>query len=374
MDTLLNILWERKYLTEQKFVSRISYSTNDSGNIAMGTTLYTDTPVSKFSIFFLEITPEGDSVKSRHEATGNPVDAMIYSILSNNEGYYAFVDGFSSYMPIPITSPAQRLDLDADFNIKSVHTLPMGIDLYMTAGKLNEQTYVLTGSKYMSGHYTEIGIQKTDTSNTIISSNHSGVPGEFPDDPAWFKSMVFNSENNIYTGGTGYGFQGITKCNLNYPNVFVLSNFDSLLNCRWTKYYGNDTACYSLMAMDATSDGGCIMAGTILAPASPENQTDIIIIKVDSLGLITSTNKPGTRPMQALVYPNPGNDYLMLQTGPQNTGAVFSLMNIQGQKLFEHIVDEATKQISTQLLLPGAYIWTLSRGNTLIETGKWIKE
>lgn len=374
MDTMLNVLWEKKYPTEKKYVERICYTTNNLGNIVLGATLCTDPPSLNFSVFSLEITLAGDFVRSKHETTANPSYASIYSIISNNEGYYAFVDGFASYMPEPITSPTQRLELDLDFNIMNVVTLPMGIYKYLTAKKVDEKTHYLSGCIYVTDYYTEIGIQKINTSNTLLTSNHFGVPGEYPDEPGWHESMALNSINNIFAGGTGYAGTSFTQCNLAYPKVFILSNYDSLLNCRWTRYYGSDTACYSLMAMDATSDGGCILAGTILAPASPENQIDIIIIKVDSLGLITSTNKPGTRPMQALIYPNPGNDYLMLQTGPQNVGVVFTLMNIQSQKLIEIPITTTTQQIPTHTIPSGVYTWSLSRGNARIETGKWIKQ
>ncbi|MDD4599239.1 MAG: T9SS type A sorting domain-containing protein [Lentimicrobiaceae bacterium] len=374
MDTLLNVLWEKKIPVEKKYVERICYTINDSGNIVMGVTICTDPPNFNFSILFLEITMEGNVVRIRNEATGSPSYSMIYSLIRKSDGYYAFADGFASYMPIPITSPTQRLDLDDDFNIVNVHTLPMGIDLYMTAHKLNEQTYLLIGVVYIVGSYHDIGIQKTDTSNTVLASNHSGVPGEFPDYPAWFESMALNDKNNIYTGGTGYVGMSFTQCNLTYPQVFLLSNYDSLLNCRWTRYYGSDTACYYMMTMDATDDGGCIMAGTILSPNSNPNQTDVIIIKVDSEGLITSSNKQDTRVMQAMVYPNPGNDYLFVQTGPQNIGANFMLIDIAGQKLLEQIVNEATQQIPTNTLPPGTYFWTLNKGNMLIESGKWIKQ
>jgi len=129
-----------------------------------------------------------------------------------------------------------------------------------------------------------------------------------------------------------------------------------------------------MMDLDATDDGGCIMAGTILSPNSNPNQTDVIIIKVDSEGLITSSNKQDTRVMHAMVYPNPGNEYLMLQTGQQNTGSSFKLVNISGQKLIEQTVNLTTQQIPTSELPPGIYVWTLSKGNTVIETGKWIKQ
>lgn len=373
MDTALNVIWEVLFPTNVQYLEKIRYTINDSDNLAFAVTLTTGTSSVVKTILFLELTLDGNLVRSRYETTGSQIKTNGFSIISINNGYYTFVEGFASYMPAPLTSFAQRLDLDSNFIINRVHTLPDGINKYMTAININEHSYYLTGSIYYTGFYHEIAIQKTDTSNTVLVSNHSGMPGDIPDDPAWHKCMVVKDENTIYTGGIGYAPGGFTSCNLTHPKVFILTNYDSLLNNRWTKFYGSDTACYYMMVLDATDDGGCIMAGTILSPISNPNQTDVIIIKVDSEGLITSSNRPDTRVMQALVYPNPGNDYLMLQTGQQNIGAIFTLYNLSGQKLTEQTVNSTTQQVPTSELPSGTYVWTLSKGNTVIETGKWIK-
>jgi len=373
MDTSLNVIWDTKIATEVTYLSRMSYTYNNLGNLVVIVTLSTGNPTYLQSILFLELTPNGDLVKSRYETSGNPMTTNGYSIISHNNGYYAFVAGFSSYLPVPGMGFCERLDLDSNFNINRALPLPDGINLYMTALKINEQSYYLAGNEYYTDYYTEIAIQKTDTSNTVLVSNHSGLPGDIRDGPAWLECMSIKNENSIYTGGTGYDVGPFNICNLLHPKVFILSNYDSLLNNRWTKYYGSDTACYYMMDLDATDDGGCIMAGTILSPNSNPNKTDVIIIKVDSEGLITSSNKPGTRVMQAMVYPNPGNEYLMLQTGPQNAGCTLKLVNISGQKLIEQIVNSTTQQIPTSELPAGIYVWTLNKGNSIIETGKWIK-
>jgi hypothetical protein len=374
MDTSLSVIWEKNYTTNVRTLERICFAKNDSENLALLVTLTTGAPNYFNSILFLELTLDGDLVRSKYETTGNPFTTNGYSIISHDNEYYAFVDGFSSYLPVPGMGFSERLDLDTNFNITRVLSLPDGMNGYMTAEKINDQSYFLAGEVYYTGFYTEVAVQKTDTSNIVLLSNHSGLPGDIPDQPAWLECMSSVDENIIYTGGNGYPTGGFHTCNLLHPKTFILSNYDSLLNNRWTKYYGSDTACYYMMDLDATDDGGCIMAGTILSPNSNPDKTDVIIIRVDSEGLITSTNKPGIRIMEAMVYPNPGNEYLFVQTGPQNIGANFMLIDIAGQKLLEQIVNEATQQIPTNTLPPATYFWTLNKGNMLIESGKWIKQ
>lgn len=374
MDSSLNVIWEKHFQTEGKYLERICYTLNNRNNLAIAGTLYSGRPARTFSIIFLEITLDGELLGSKHETSGNPNTMMGYSIISHDNGYYAFVDGFSSYLPVPGYGFSERLDLDTNFNIIRAQSIPEGMNGYMTAEKINQHSYYIAGNQYYTGFYTETGIQKTDTSNAVLFSNHSGLPGNIPDGPAWLECMTIANENSIYTGGVGYDISSLYECNLLYPKVFILSNYDSLLNNRWTKYYGSDTACYHMKDLDATDDGGCIMAGTILSPNTNPDKTDVIIIKVDSEGLITSSNKPGTRVMQALVYPNPGNDYLMLQTGRQNMGAIFTLRNLSGQKLIEQTLNSAEQHFSATGLPSGTYVWSLHKGNSVIETGKWIKQ
>lgn len=374
IDTSLNIIWEKRFPTEVKYLESMCYLVNFNDNITFAVTLSSGSPYYSYSILFLEITLNGDLVRSRLETTGNPSSAICYSIIDHINGYYAFVDGFSSYLPVPGMGFSERLDLDTNFNITRVLPLPDGMNGYMTAEKINDQSYFLAGEVYYTGFYTEVAVQKTNTSNIVLLSNHSGLPGDIPDQPAWLECMSSVDENIIYTGGNGYPTGGFHICNLLHPKTFILSNYDSLLNNRWTKYYGSDTACYYMMDLEATSDGGCIMTGTILSPNSNPNKTDIIVIKVDSEGLITSTNKTGSKVMQAMVYPNPGNENLMLQTGQQNMGAIFTLHNLSGQKLMEQTVNSTTQQALTSELPPGIYVWTLSKGNSIVETGKWIKQ
>ena len=187
-------------------------------------TLTTGTPNVAKSLLFYELTIEGEIVRSKYENTGNPITTNGYSIISNSNGYYAFVDGFSSYLPVPGYGFSERLDLDTNFNIIRALSIPEGMNGYMTADRINEHSYYLAGNQYYTGFYTETGIQKTDTSNTIVYSNHSGSQGDIPDGPAWLECLSSNDDNIIYTGGNGYDYGGFQICNLLHPRSFILSN------------------------------------------------------------------------------------------------------------------------------------------------------
>ncbi len=172
IDTSLNMIWEKRFQTNVKYLNRMNYTINNKNNLILIVTLSTSSPSFLQSILFMELTLNGDLVRSRHEITGNPTTMMGYSIISHNNGYYAFADGFSSYLPIPGYGFSERLDLDTNFNIIRVQSIPEGMYGYMTSRKINEQSYYLTGKQYFNRFYTETGIQKTDTSNAVLFSNH----------------------------------------------------------------------------------------------------------------------------------------------------------------------------------------------------------
>jgi len=76
---------------------------------------------------------------------------------------------------------------------------------------------------------------------------------------------------------------------------------------KWQKYYGGD-ACYLLMSILATQDGGCVMAGSRYDYQTQNMERDVYILKVDEDGLITWAYNIPEVTKETLIYPNPGND------------------------------------------------------------------
>ena len=155
----------------------------------------------------------------------------------------------------------------------------------------------------------------------------------------------------------------------------MLSNYDSLLNCRWTRFYGSDTACYTMSTLEATSDGGCIMGGMVYTPTRPENLLDAVIIKVDSLGLFTKL--PETSKVQvheAIVFPNPGFDVVNIQSGPQIAGAEFNMYDISGNQVLKTSLVSTIEQKDVTHLASGTYLWQIEFKGKIVDQGKWIKE
>lgn len=195
------------------------------------------------------------------------------------------------------------------------------------------------------------------------------------DFPAFYGALDFNNKDTIFIGG----IKNMAIPNIHYGNIpswYVLIQTDSLLNIRWERFYGGD-AYYTMTNLAATNDGGCIMVGTKFDyKAHPYvRERDIYIIKVNSKGLIASVNgEPSPIVHEAIVFPNPGRDYLRVRVAMQHKHSDFKLYDIKGRLILKKHIEGKIAEINTQFLETGTYIYTVTNNNGLNEKGKWIKK
>ncbi len=195
------------------------------------------------------------------------------------------------------------------------------------------------------------------------------------DYPGFWGALDYKNKDSIFIGGT----KNINIYNLNFsptPSWFVLLQTDSMLNIRWERFYGGD-AYYNMTKLIATTNGGCIMAGTRFDYKAHPNvkERDIYILKVNAEGLITNTDgKVAPQVHDAIVYPNPGSNYLKVRIGVQHKQSVFKLFNMKGQLVLSKNIEGKTAKINTQFLISGAYVYTITNNNGLNENGKWVKK
>lgn len=138
--------------------------------------------------------------------------------------------------------------------------------------------------------------------------------------------------------------------------------------------WGRQHTAAVLLRIRATQDHGCLIFGSRYDFQGSGFERDIYAYKVDQNGLITGTDdKPNPRVHQAIVYPNPGSDYLIVETGPQVAGSCINLIDMNGKTLLNRIICDEHVTIHTQDFPVGTYLWEILDGNKVIEQGKWIK-
>jgi len=155
----------------------------------------------------------------------------------------------------------------------------------------------------------------------------------------------------------------------------MLFQTDSQLNVRWERFYGGD-AYYVMRNLIATRDGGCLIAGTRYDYLNdPVPQTDIIVLKLNSEGLMVSQNELEESLLrEAIVYPNPGSEAIQIRLAVQHPKALLELFDSQGKLVLSQQLHNKESRINTAQLPTGTYIYRLSAATGLNESGKWLKQ
>jgi len=73
------------------------------------------------------------------------------------------------------------------------------------------------------------------------------------------------------------------------------------------------------------------------------------------------------------VYPNPGSNYLIAESGKQICGAMFRMITINGKEVFKTTMTDGKTKVNTSNLKAGPYFWEIFFNDRIIENGKWIK-
>ncbi|MEI6062456.1 MAG: T9SS type A sorting domain-containing protein, partial [Bacteroidota bacterium] len=73
------------------------------------------------------------------------------------------------------------------------------------------------------------------------------------------------------------------------------------------------------------------------------------------------------------IYPNPGTNYLIMESPV--SAAIFELSTLTGQVMLSVHLDAGSNRVNTASLAPGIYFYKIiSLDNQMVETGKWIKK
>ena len=232
--------------------------------------------------------------------------------------------------------------------------------LLITSRKFN-QDYTpaawLAQQRLIDDNYNELAVNVFGSPDTMMY-------------PAEYNSIAYQDDLNIFTAYT-YNFDLLTYSSK--KSYVCLSSIDSELNHNWTKYYGGD-AYYFVCDICPAANDGCIITGTKYKDNGINPfEREIFIMKVDQNGLITSTNQEPAIPIKnAIITPNPGNNYLQLHTGI--FPATLQIFNTKGQMVLERKIQQNSTTIQTQTLAAGTYVWQLQKDGSIVEVGKWVKE
>jgi len=232
-----------------------------------------------------------------------------------------------------------------------------------------DTSFYLTG-EWNGGNEHDIGLYKQihpiDSTNSMFNSwgttDKVDIPALSPID--------FRHKDSIFTGGAsppGLYFGS-------FASWYYVLQTDSNLNVRWERFYGGD-AFYMMQKIIASKDGGCIIAGTRYDYQHvTEEELDIHVLKLNSEGLLVSTPEEQSIQMrEALVFPNPGTDYLKVRVAAHHRQSTFELFDINGRIILTESIIGKWGEINTSALPSGTYIYRVYNEEGLFESGKWLK-
>jgi hypothetical protein len=365
-DSLFNAVNNKVITLDTCSFSSVDIFSDESGNFLLPGILRTPSNIPYAYIY--KLSPNLDSLAFKI-FTDYPVlfqPSLLRKV--DNSGYYFFLEGYCSVWS---GYDEAILDLDNSFSIVKISGVPHQLAEAVNSKWINKKSFIITGRRFFIPNPNDqcVGVLSLDTNYSL---NHELIIGDH-DTVEWtgrWKNLDYIDTNNIYVGGI-HNFCEFEICN--QISWFSLTNMDSSLNVRWEKFYGGN-AYYVLWGIKATTDGGCIMYGSIYDSATQVNERDIYVIKVDQNGLVGIDDKK-LNPLahDAIVFPNPGSDYLNIESGPQISGAQFRLVTLNGTQVISKFLNERMIKIDAQSLSSGTYLWEIIFKGGVIENGKWIK-
>ena len=342
------------------FLSAIFANREESGNILVGGAVKITT--SNFQPFIYEFNSNFDSLKAKvfTEYVDNGIFSKFKQLSDRN---YWIVNMLRGRYEI----------LDTTFNRLSQQKIPDVLTANYGVKWDSDTSFYLLGDQLFPppGHNLGFIHQFHPTDTTGYLANHWRVSDTI-DFPALWNGLDFQNKDSIFIGGTRNMWIGYYNP---WPSWFVVLQTDSLLKIRWERFYGGD-AYYMMGKVVATHDGGCLVAGTRYDYLNTtEQETDIIILKLNSEGLILgNTENPGIKMHEAIVYPNPGNEEIKVRIAVQHKQSLFELFDLNGRLILKENFTGTEGSINTTFLPSGTYIYKITSENGLNESGKWVKQ
>jgi hypothetical protein len=286
---------------------------------------------------------------------------------NDHKGYYAVVLGVN-----PVGKPGNLLSIDSSLNIRKMVNISHDVTNLGSVAYTDPKHILVTGEYEHppDWHERDIGTALYDTTLNFIHFAALGKK-DTVDCPGLIKNIAAPSANSIAVVGT---------TNFYFPSIFAsqdswysLHNIDTTLGLNWQKFYGGD-GYYTLYGVLPTRDQGFLMYGTFW---DYHHTSDYIrylsLIKVNKDGYAMAADHNGS-PLahDVVVYPNPGNDILFLETQLRN--ATFTLYDLTGRVILEQIVAPGRTTLPVQPFKSGIYIYKVNVGAQTMDEGKWIKK
>jgi hypothetical protein len=222
--------------------------------------------------------------------------------------------------------------------------------------------YILAGT-YSEQLSTHAYLVKTDVNGDTLWTKTYGMPSQ---------GFAFYSVWQTTDGG--YVAAGQSSSDL----VFLKTDFNG--DTVWTKIVdGSDFT--GARYIQQTADGGYAIIGFTVAEEFSSNHPngyDHLLIKTDSLGnfpnpTVSSVYSMPGQSLTVLIFPNPFSRELIIKNNTAEQMR-FTLYNSMGQKITEKILTGKSNTLDLSFCPQGVYFYNFFSDNSVILTGKLVKQ
>ncbi len=364
LDNEMNKLWEKVY----SFDFRVRMWRSDILQLKDSSFLFASSQWGSTEMFLFKLSDKGDSLDYKEYSGDDAGEVMSLTYNCDSTCYLLHTEWAHYYAN---TSTCSMITISEDLEQLAYRFYP---DFYGTPynSLLLPSGEIITGGSefvnYPPGTWEKyISAYKLDSQLNPISEIQCTNP-DTNSRGAETVALDFYYPSCIYLGGN-HNLQGFSG---NDPSWFYVTKLNENLEIQYEKYIGGDYY-YWLYSVAAANDGGVLLSGFTLELGAPSYMKDGYFIKLDSTGCIT--NIPENSNLQikeVLVYPNPGVNEMYIRTALNDCSV--SLFDIRGNCLVCHNIKNHISRIDVDDLQPGIYTYLIEKENTVIETGKWIKQ
>jgi hypothetical protein len=241
--------------------------------------------------------------------------------------------------------------------------------------KKNDSTYFLSGNiRDVNTAQRDLGLAEYNLSDSLLRQIKFPGGADSVTHPGAGKKNILVTNDYIWVMGW-YNTTQYLPCSP-FPTYVMLNKLNFDLELIEQIFYGGDGVYYPRDIIE-TSDHHIVIAGEFFDNlAVPFNcHFDPFVLKVNSEGLIVNTQS-NELPLaqEAIVFPNPGSDYLQVKLAVQHKTATLQLFDLNGRMVHTEEIRGDMQRVQTATLPAGIYPYRISTKDRVIGSGKWVKE
>ena len=366
MDTSLNIIFEKELsMPPGLYASRYNVTMNSDSNFVITGTINTfSSPPPNLNIFLYKVSSNGDSLNSLFMNGSFSSMRNCYGVAEKDKRNFAFISNFSY-------SSALGVFLIVDSTLNIIDTVDIQDDLYdnFSPKLINDSIFIICTREANS---SDIHISKINETGQIIKSESFGKNNSLAW-PSYQNSLSIGNDNVYFLVNVDFckynPFLG-----LGAPSSIMVGKLDFELNTKWIQFYGGDYY-YHAYNIKATSDGGCILIGSLNDTINHNNKRDIFVIKLDSTGSSTWIRTIKIPEPTVKIFPNPVSDYLNISIGANNDPInKITIYDIQGKQILQKQINVSQTKLNVSGLSKGVYIVEGITRSCAIFRERFVKE